>query len=244
MANEAGDAKLIGNFSKLIELVSANPDYNPANVKLKVPALTAQKTAAQAAAADVGANEAPYKAAVNDRQDAFEDVAPTMTRSGNMLEASGAGQKIRDDARAVRRQIVGKRGTPKAKEDPDTPGDKATKTHSTSQMSYENIIGNVDDYIAILATVTTYAPNEAELTVAGLTALSNSLKAKSEAVNAAFAPLSAARGLRDRLLYLDEDCVVNIALLVKAYVRAAFGPDSQLFKSIKGLQFERQGKKG
>jgi hypothetical protein len=37
---------------------------------------------------------------------------------------------------------------------------------------------------------------------------------------------------------------VNIALLVKAYVRAAFGPDSQLFKSIKGLQFERQGKRG
>ncbi|HEV7474770.1 MAG TPA: hypothetical protein VGN90_12025 [Pyrinomonadaceae bacterium] len=244
MANEAGDAKLIGNFSKLIELVSANPDYNPANTKLKVPALTAQKTAAQAAAGEVGAKEAPYKAAVNDRQDAFEVVAPTMTRSGNMLEASGAGQKIRDDAKAVRGKIAGRRKTPKAKDDPDTPSDQATKSHSTSQLSYENIIGNVDDYIAILATVTTYAPNEAELTVAGLTALSNSLKAKGEAVNTTFVPLSTARGRRDQLLYLNEDCVVNIALLVKAYVRAAFGPDSQLFKSIKGLAFERQGKKG
>lgn len=241
MANESGDAKLIGNFSKLIELVSADPNYNPANTKLKVASLNAQKTTAQAAAAGVGTTEAPYKAAVNDRQDAFEVVAPTMTRSGNMLEASGAGQKIRDDAKSVRRNIVGRRATPKAKEDPDTPAAQATKSHSTSQLSYENIIGNVDDYIAILATVDTYAPNEAELTIAGLTALSNDLKAKSETVNAAFAPLSAARGLRDQLLYLDEDCIVNIALLVKAYVRAAFGPDSQLFKSIKGLEFKRRG---
>jgi hypothetical protein len=36
---------------------------------------------------------------------------------------------------------------------------------------------------------------------------------------------------------------VNTALLVKTYVRAAFGQDSQLYKAIKGLKFERQGKK-
>jgi len=35
---------------------------------------------------------------------------------------------------------------------------------------------------------------------------------------------------------------VNIALQVKAYVRAAFGPDSQLFKQIKGLEFKRPKK--
>lgn len=239
MANESGDAKLIGNFSKLIELVSANPDYNPANVKLKLPALNAQKTAAQAAAAAIGAAEAPYKAAVNDRQDAFEVAGPTITRSGNMLQASDASQKTRDDAKALRSKIVGRRKTSKANDDPNTPGDQSPKSHSTSQLSYENIIGNVDDYIAILATVSTYAPNEAELTLAGLTTMSNNLKAKSEAVNATFAPLSAARGLRDQLLYLDEDCVINIALQVKAYVRAAFGPDSQIFKAIKGLEFKR-----
>ncbi len=242
MANESGDAKLIGNFSKLIELISGNPDYNPANAKLKLPALTTQKTAAQAAAVAIGAAEAPYKAAVNARQDAFDVVGPTITRSGNMLDASDASQKTRDDAKSARRKIVGKRGTPKAKDDPNAPTDQATKSHSTSQMSYENIIGNVDDYIAILATVSTYAPNEAELTVAGLTAMSNNLKAKTAAVNAAFAPLSAARGVRDQLLYLNEDCVINIALQVKAYVRAAFGPDSQLFKAIKGLEFIRPKK--
>ena len=67
MANESGDMKLLGNFSKLIELISIDPNYNPANLSLKVTALNTQKTAALAAVADIGAREAPYKSAVNDR---------------------------------------------------------------------------------------------------------------------------------------------------------------------------------
>jgi len=42
------------------------------------------------------------------------------------------------------------------------------------------------------------------------------------------------------LLYLSEDGLINRALLAKAYVKAAFGKDSQLFKAIKGLQFRRR----
>ncbi len=30
MASESGDMKLLGNFSKLIELISTTTDYNPA----------------------------------------------------------------------------------------------------------------------------------------------------------------------------------------------------------------------
>ncbi len=242
MPSESGDTKLIGNFSKLIELVSINPDYNPANAKIKVPAMNAQKTAAQSAVADVGAQEAAYKAVVNERQELFEGVPGLMSRSGNMLQASGASQKIRDDAKTVARKIGGKRKTAKTKDAPNTPQNETTKTQSVSQQSYESITGNLDDYIAIVATASGYQPNEASLTVAGLTALSNDLKAKNDAINTAFAALSAARGLRDRLLYLDEDCVVNIALLAKAYVRAALGPDSQLFQSVKGIEFKRQKK--
>jgi hypothetical protein len=159
-----------------------------------------------------------------------------------MFKASGAGPKIQDDLKTVSRKITGRRKTAKVKDNPSTPANEATKSHSASQLSYENIAGNFQDYIAILATEPTYAPNEPGLTTAGLTTLANDLKAKNEAVNTTFAPVSAARGVRDQLLYLDDDCVVNNALLVKAYVRAALGPDSQLFKSIKGLKFDRQGK--
>jgi hypothetical protein len=242
MPSESGDMKLLGNFSKLIELISTDPNYNPANAKIKVPALTTQKTTALAAVADVGAKEAPFKAVTNDRQDAYEDLPGVMSRSGNMLKASGASQKIRDDAMTLSRKVTGRRKTAKVKDDPNTPVNEANKSHSASQLSFENVGGNFDDYIAILATEPSYAPNEPELTVAGLTAFSDNLKAKNEAVNTAFAAMNSARGLRDQLLYLADDSVVNNALLVKAYVRAAFGPDSQIFKSIKGLEFKRPKK--
>lgn len=241
MANESGEMKLLGNFSKLIELVSIDPAYNPANPKIEIPALNAQKAAAHTVVQAIGREEAPYKAAVNDRQEAFESLGPIVSRSGNMLQASGAGKLIIEDARAAARKIVGRRKTPKPTPDPDGPAPASNTSHSASQLSYENIVGNVDDYVAILATVPSYAPNETELTVAGLTVLSNTLKARNNAVNATFAPVSAARGLRDQLLYTNEDSVVNIALQVKAYVRAAFGSSSQLWKSISGLAFKRRG---
>jgi hypothetical protein len=43
MATESGDMRLPGNFSKLIELISINPDYNRANPAIKVPALNARE---------------------------------------------------------------------------------------------------------------------------------------------------------------------------------------------------------
>lgn len=242
MANESGDMKLLGNFSKLVELVSNDPNYNPANAAIKVPALNAQKAAALAALENIGTVAAPYKAAINDRQEGFEGLSPTVSRASNMFKASGAGQKIQDDLRTTARKITGRRKTAKVKDDPNTPLNEATKSHSASQLSYENIAGNFVDFIELLKTVTAYAPNESELTTGSLTTLANDLKAKNESVNATFAPVSAARGVRDQLLYLNEDCVVNIALLVKAYVRAAFGSDSQLFKQVKGLEFKRSKK--
>ena len=80
MPSDSGDMKLLGNFSKLIEFVSVNPDYNPANPSVKIPAPNTQKAAALAAVANVGARETPYKSAVNDGQDAA--VAPLSVARG------------------------------------------------------------------------------------------------------------------------------------------------------------------
>jgi hypothetical protein len=242
MANESGDSKLLGNFSKLIELVSVNADYNPANPVLTVASLNAKKTAGLAAVSDVGAKQAPHKAAVNDRQAEFEDLRPVVTRAGNMLRASTADQLIRDDVKTFQRKISGSRKSPKVKNDPNTPQNEAVASQSASQQGYDNLLGNYESMIALLATVPDYAPNEADLTIASLRTRAATLRAKNDAVNSTFAPLSAARGVRDALLYTDDDCIVNIALQVKAYVRAAFGADSQLYKSISGLEFKRPRK--
>ena len=44
MPGESGDLKLLGNFRKLIDLVSAETNYKPSNAALKPAALNTQHT--------------------------------------------------------------------------------------------------------------------------------------------------------------------------------------------------------
>jgi hypothetical protein len=237
MPTETGDKKLVGNFRKLIDELSADPAYNPANDKLKIPALEAQYTAADAIVSGVASARAPHKLAITDRESAFAGLRPLAVRSRNFLKASGAPQGVIDDAETYIRKLGGGRKSPKIKDDPATPADESKGSSSASQMSYDNQTGNFQSYIEIVKNVPEYSPNEADLKLTALTAFADSLTAKNNAVSTTAAALDQARGQRDQLLYLTDDSIVNIARLVKAYVQAALGSQSQLFKKIKGLQF-------
>lgn len=243
MPTESGDMKLLGNFRKLIDHVSADPAYNPSNPTITKAGLESLYAASQAAASDVAANTAPHKVAVNERQTEFEDLPRRVGNSFRMVKASGADKKIQDDLMTSRRKLSGQRKSKAIKDDPNTPKDEAAAIHSASQLSYENQLANFQNYVALLATIPLYTPNEDELKLSSMQGLATNLKAKNDGVSAAFVPLSQARGKRDQLLYLKDDCVVNTALLAKAYVSAAFGSQSQLNKAIKGLEFHRQGKR-
>jgi hypothetical protein len=239
--SESGDNKLIGNFRTLIDEVSADPAYDPSNDDLKIAALEAQYTAADAAVNAVAAARAPNKLAMTDREDAFAGLRALAVRSRNFLKASGAPKGVLEDAETFIRKLSGGRKSAKVKDDPKTPEDESqggAGSGSASQMSYDNRIGNFESYIEIVKNVSSYKPNEADLKVTALTAFAASLTAKSNAVSTTSATLNQARGVRDQLLYLADDCIVNTAGLVKAYVQAALGTASQLNKKIKGLKFE------
>jgi hypothetical protein len=109
-------------------------------------------------------------------------------------------------------------------------------------MSYDNQLGNLGAYLEILKNVPSYNPNEADLKLTSLTAFAANLKARNNAVSTTSAALNQARGLRDRLLYLDDDSIANTAQMVKTYVKGALGTSSQLYKQIKGLQFVKAAK--
>jgi hypothetical protein len=249
MNSESGDMKLLGNFRKLIDHVSAETNYKPANADLKPPALEARYTAALAATGDVPAKMAAYKSVLSDRQNTYDDLDPIVMRSRNMLNASGADKSTLDNAETHVRKLLGRRKSAKAKpaaanptSGANPPATETPASHSAAQLSFENRAGNLDAFIEVLAGVADYKPNEADLKIAALRDLSNDLKTKNNAVSSAFAPLSQARGARDQLLYGKEDSVASTAQLVKAYVSAAFGTGSQLYKEIKGLRFERSRK--
>lgn len=240
MPNEAGDKKLIGNFSRLIDLVSANANYNPANPKLAKTALAAQLAASETAVLGVATAGASNKLAITDCQLAYDELSPTALASRDYLKASGASTAIVEDGQTHITKVTGGRKSKKLKDDPATPGDESKGSHSASQMSRENRLGNFESYLEILKQVPSYNPNEPNLKIAALTAFATSLKTKNATVNSTAAELSQARGRRDQLLYLAADSIVNTALLIKAYVKAAFGADHQLYKQIKGIEFRRR----
>lgn len=245
MPNEAGDMKLLGNLRRLIDNVSADSTYNPSNAVLAKTALEDLYTAGLAAVQEVSNKMAPNKLAIDARQTAFDALGTLVKRSRNLLKASGASSKVLDDAETLVRKLTGARKSPKPKDvpdDPNTPENEADVSHSASQMSYDNRLGNFAGYVAILNNVPEYNPNETDLKLTGLNATLADLQAKNNAVSSTFVPLSQARGVRDNLLYTGTGCVVNTALLVKAYVNGALGPSSQLNKQIKGIQFQRQRK--
>lgn len=242
MPNEAGDMKLLGNFRKLIDHVTADPKYAPTNPALKVIALEAQYTAALAAVQSLADSLAPSKLAINDRQVAFDALGPLVMRSRNLLKASGVSKELLDDAETSVRKILGRKKTKTKAPAPVEPGAPPPEdnSHSASQMSFENQLGNFNAYISILDNVPTYVPAEADVKLPALKSTAADLQAKNNAVSAAFAALSNTRGGRDQVLYQTGDSVVDTALLAKTYVSGALGTSSLLYKQIKGLQFKRQ----
>jgi len=66
MPTESGDQKLLGNYRRLIDLVSADTNYNPANADITKAALAAHYIGSLAALDDVAAKNAPNKMATSD----------------------------------------------------------------------------------------------------------------------------------------------------------------------------------
>jgi hypothetical protein len=244
MPNESGDLKLLANFRKLIDLVSADTGYKPSNTALKATALEAQHAAAMTAAHDVPAKIATNMTAISDREAAFGDLNSVMLRVHGVAKASGASAEQVADLNTFKRKLTPKR---KAKAKPAGTTGGATsaepepeKQRSAAQLSYDNQVGHVRGYLGVLGTISDYKPNEADLKLPALNDFVGGLQAKNDAVSTSFVPLSQARGLRDQLLYQADNSVVNTALLAKEYVKGAFGTNSQLYKQVKGLEFKRK----
>ena len=106
-------------------------------------------------------------------------------------------------------------------------------------MSFDSRIDNFDKLIKLLTSVTLYAPNEAELKVAALTAVLADLKAKNAAVIAAEVPLNNARIARNDVLYKANTGLVDIALDIKTYIKSLFGATSPQYKKISKIKFTK-----
>ena len=213
---------------------------NPSKASIKLPALQTQATASKSAVSAVNAALSAHKNAVSAREVAFEPLSKLSTRVLNALKATDTSVNVDESAKTYARKIQGTRATPK-KTDEEKIALKAegkiVNEVSSSQMSYDNRLDNLDKLIKLLASIPLYVPNEAELKVATLTTLYNDLKAKNTAVITATAPLSNARISRNDVLYKANTGIYDIAIDTKTYIKSLFGATSPQYNQVKGLKF-------
>ena len=241
--SELGNNRNAINFDTLIiNCTSFGTAYNPSKASLKITALQAQSTLAKNSITAINSLTPAYKNAVSARVSAFKTFDKLITRVNNALKASDTSQQVDESAQTIIRKLQGRRATPKKTEEQKKVASEAgveIVEISTSQMSYDSRLDNLDKLIKLLASVPQYAPNEADLKVTALTALYNDLKAKNLAVINTEVPINNARIARNDIMYKENVGLVDIALDIKTYIKSVYGATSPQFKQISGLKFSK-----
>ncbi len=239
--SETGHAKNVANYEKLIaSITSFGTAYNPSKASLKLPALNTQLTAAKTAIAAVNSAEPAYKNAVSARDVVFSPLSKQITRINNSLKASDISTQVAESALTLVRKLQGRRANPKMTEDEKKVAAEAgtvVSEISSSQMSFDSRLDNLDKLIKLLTSVTAYAPNEADLKLTALTAQYNDLKTKNSAVITSETPLVNARIARNDVLYKVNTGVIDTSVSIKTYIKSVFGATSPQYKAISGLKF-------
>ncbi|HTN46629.1 MAG TPA: hypothetical protein VL098_09810 [Flavipsychrobacter sp.] len=238
-SKETGHARNLAHFESLIAFCTAyGGDYNPAKPALTVSGLQEIHLRAKNALAAVHNARTTYDLAVNARQDAFKGLKALATRITNALEASGASESTMVNAKAINKKLQG--GGSAARSAPADPADPAatTRSISTSQLGYDNLIEHFAKYIELLLQEPIYKPNEEDLKIAGLQQKMAELQAVNTALIQAYTTLSNARLQRDHIILDPVIGLVQIASEVKKYVKSLFGATSPQAKQITVLEFK------
>ena len=239
--SETGHSKNVANMDALASYtLGYGPAYNPTKFTIKTDSLLGISSTAKKAIAEVNLSLPVYSNAVAERDVAFTPLSKLATRILNSLKATDASQQVIDNVKTLVRKIQGLRAIPKKTPDQKKALESAGKEVveiSASQMSFNNRIESFDKLINLLNTIPFYGPNESELTIESLTALSNRLKEKNSAVMAAVTPLSNARLARNNVLYKTDTGLVDTAMDAKFYIKSLFGATSPEYKQVSKLLF-------
>ncbi len=240
--SEKGHAKNLANCSELIsDAQSFGAAYNPPKASIQVSSMQAQLAACRKALDGVDACLSAYKIAVAARKAAFSILSRYASRILNILKSTDTTRYVDESARSIVRKIQGTRATPRLTEEEKKAqidaGKEPPVEYSSSQLSFDNRVENLNKLTKFLAGIPEYTPNEEDLKLTGIIAVYNDLDAKNTAVRTAESQLAAARILRDNLLYKPITGLIDIASDAKTYIKAVFGPSSAQYKKVARLEF-------
>lgn len=243
IVSAAGNKTNVANFDKLVIDVGAlGSVYAPTKPNIKMDALNIQNTKNKLVDANETSTLFALNNAKNNRVDSIAKTNDLITRSSNSVRASDIPQSTKEDLLAIAAFFLGRaRAVKRSVVNHTAQGDVTTTTTAmvTNPKDIDSRISYLESYIKLLATVTTYNPNEANIKVANLTTVLNDIKAKRAAELNAEAAHKIALIARNEAMYAPGTGIIDIANDVKAYVKSVFGASSQQYKTLTTLKFKK-----
>jgi hypothetical protein len=243
--SETGHAKNLAKFDELVSFVSAyGTDFNPSNPTLSLASLQTLSANCRNVLTVLHETLPVYTNARAARQVAFNPLTRLVSRIMNALKAVNTTVQVDDTAKTLVRKIQGIRAKAKMSEEEKlalAAEGNEIKEISSSQMSFDSRLENLDKLIKLLSSIPLYAPNEKDLSVTGLSALYSDLMSKNAAVVNAATTLSNARIERNKILYGADAGLCDVAFAVKSYVKSLFGPSSPQYKQVSKIAFKVVG---
>ncbi len=233
---ETGHAINIANFKELHDdCVGFGLKYNPSNAditppKMKILWITVD-TAHQALTKAIQDSKAP----INEREILFASARYLVTRSFNFYKSTKATKQSKEDAKGLADKFRGVKVKVKKLPDGTADPNDVSKSHLSYVMKGDTFRQLVDFYEADAL----YVPNEADLTIAALRAVSNNMATLNNDIGGIIAPVDTARIARNTGLYGEGTGVLDIAQACKDYVVGAFGATSAQAKLVKRIKFRR-----
>ncbi|MDR0603590.1 MAG: hypothetical protein LBG80_04715, partial [Bacteroidales bacterium] len=111
---------------------------------------------------------------------------------------------------------------------------------SVSQVSFNEQIEHLNQLISLLKHQSTYTPTEPDLTIQALEQMYHNMQSTNDRFVEVEAALTTARQERNKLLYAPKTGMMDTALAVKEYVKAAFGAASPQYKEVKHISFKNR----
>ena len=238
--SETGHTKNATNFGALIAVVNGmGAIYNPPVASIEIANLQTKQTGNETVLTAVETTGAVEELAINNRQELHDSLDKIVRRFVNAAEVSISDDRFIEDLKNDKRRFEGRRAGDKPVDDPSTPDiDESQTAHSVSQQSYDYRTARFGEMVAKVRAQGDYATNEPDLQIAELETLAANLEtANNRVINAAVAAENA-RNARDQFLYNENDGIIELANLVKKYVKSINNAEAY-YKQLTALKDQK-----
>lgn len=214
--SETGYEKNLSIYEQMLdEIKSPTVNYAPPLANLSPENLQTHVDPTAAALKDVNSALADYTFAVNDRQNAYDDMKKRITQVNTSLPLFKLDNRTMADFKSVY--------------------DKVKGYSTNSELGFEHLKENFEEYLLLLKKLNNYTPTDPDLMVEALETLDTQLGVDNKAVSEADATLTSARDARNQLMYDEETGIVPLCKSVKQYYKSAEGINGIMYKRLVSL---------